>query len=45
MDPRELARVVRAAIEERMDHKTYNVVLAEEANARQAVLSRLGSGP
>jgi hypothetical protein len=43
LDPRELAGLVRAAIDERMDLNTYEIVLAEEAKARLDVLSRLGS--
>jgi hypothetical protein len=42
LDPRELAHIVRAVIEGRLDRTQYEAVLAEEGKARQAVLSRLG---
>jgi len=42
LDPRELANIVRSAIEQRLDHALYQAVLAEETEARQAALSRLG---
>ena len=42
LDPRELANIVRSAIEQRLDRAVYEAVLAEETEARQTVLSRLG---
>jgi hypothetical protein len=45
IDPRELAAIVRAAIEERLDHEQYAAVLAQELETRQDVLSRLGLAP
>jgi hypothetical protein len=42
IDPRDLASLVRAAIEERLDRGQYAAVLAQELETRQDVLSRLG---
>jgi hypothetical protein len=42
LDPADLAEIVRTAIEARIDRRIYEEVLAEEREARQAVLSRLG---
>lgn len=41
LDPRMLAAIVSAAIEERIDRTLYEAVLDEEQKARQDVLSRL----
>jgi hypothetical protein len=41
LDPRTLAEIVTAAIEERIDRELYEAVLEEEEEARQDVLSRL----
>lgn len=41
LDPRTLADIVRAAIEERIDREVCEAVLEEEEEARQDVLSRL----
>lgn len=41
LDPRTLADIVTAAIEERIDRAIYEAVLEEKEKARQAVLSRL----
>jgi len=42
LDPRDLADIVRGAIETRLDRAAYERVLEDEAVARLAVLSRLG---
>jgi hypothetical protein len=42
LDPRDLANIVRQAIESRLDMAAYHRVLAEEQEARQDVLSRMG---
>jgi hypothetical protein len=42
IDPKELARIVREAIEQRMDMKVYRRVLKQEREVRHAVLQRLG---
>jgi hypothetical protein len=42
LDPRELANIVRIAIEGRLDGVRYEQVLKGQIKARQAVLSRLG---
>jgi hypothetical protein len=44
LDPRDLARIVRTAVEERIERAIYDAVLADEKKARLAVLSRLGGG-
>jgi hypothetical protein len=44
LDPRDLANIVRSAIEARFDRGHYETVLVEEVEARQGVLSRLGLG-
>jgi hypothetical protein len=41
LDPRTLADIVRAAIEERIDRAVYEAVLEEEEKARHDVLARL----
>jgi hypothetical protein len=41
LDPRILAAIVSAAIEERIDRALYEAVLDEEQKARRDVLSRL----
>jgi hypothetical protein len=41
LDPRTLADIVTAAIEQRIDRAIYEAVLEEEEEARQGVLSRL----
>jgi hypothetical protein len=41
LDPRDLANIVRSAIEQRFDSAVYEAALAAETEARQAVLSRL----
>jgi hypothetical protein len=42
LDPRDLARIVGIAIEERIDRATYEAVLTDEQKARLALLSWLG---
>jgi hypothetical protein len=42
LDPRELANIVRIAIEGRLDGVRYEQVLKGQIKARQDVLSRLG---
>jgi hypothetical protein len=44
LDPRELAQIVRTAIEERIDREIFYAILADEQKARTAVLSRLEGG-
>ena len=44
LPPDELARIVRQAIEQRLDQDAYDEVLAEEREVREEVLSRLGGG-
>jgi hypothetical protein len=44
LDPRELANIVRTAIEARLDRAIFHEVIAEEQDIRQAVLSQLGRG-
>jgi hypothetical protein len=41
LDPRTLAAILQAAIEERIDRELYEAVLEEEREARQGVLSPL----
>jgi hypothetical protein len=41
LDPRTLAAIVQAAIDERIDRAIYEAVLAEEEEARRDVLARL----
>jgi hypothetical protein len=41
LPPDELARIVRQAIEDRLDRKAYDDMLAEEVEVREEVLSRL----
>jgi hypothetical protein len=45
LDPRDLADIVRSAVEAQLDRALYEAVLLEEHEARQAVLSRLGLDP
>ena len=45
IDPRDLAAIVRTAIEERLDREQYAAVLAQELETRQHVFSRLGLAP
>jgi hypothetical protein len=44
LDPRELANIVRIAIEKRLDRAIFDEVIAQEEDIRQAVLSQLGRG-
>jgi hypothetical protein len=44
LDPRELANIVRMAIEGRLDRAIFDEVIAQEEDIRQAVLSQLGRG-
>ena len=44
LDPRDLADIIRGAIEKRLDRAAYARVLEDEAVARVAVLDRLGRG-
>jgi hypothetical protein len=43
LDPNELAQILEDAILTRLDRAVYEIVLAEEEEHRQAVISRLGS--
>ena len=45
LDPRTLAAIVQAAIDERIQREIYEAVLAEEEEARRAVLARLRRMP
>jgi hypothetical protein len=40
LDPNDLADILRAAIEERLDRGMYQAILAEEAALRRELLSR-----
>jgi hypothetical protein len=42
LDPNDLADILRSAIQARLDLRVYNAVLAEEAEARSALMRRLG---
>jgi hypothetical protein len=42
LDPRELANIVRTAIEARLNRAIFDEVIAEEEDIRQAMLSQLG---
>jgi hypothetical protein len=41
LDPRTLAAILEAAIDERLEHEVYDQVLEEERETRQGVLARL----